>query len=83
MQESVARLAASKPKYLWWDAKALVPLMEQIEKHGGPTDVRLELWFGLNEDNEPDAWFKVVALDKDPNGDPPINYSHTCPPDCP
>lgn len=85
MTESVARLKASqiKPRYYWWYGEDLKAVWEQVERHGGLSEVGIELHLGLNEDGYPDAWFKVVPEgDVERNGDPPINYSHTCPPDC-
>ena len=85
MTESVARLEASQlePEYYWWKGADLKAVWEQVERHGGLERVRVELHLGLNEDGYPDAWWVVVALDEiERNGGPPINYSHTCPPDC-
>ena len=85
MTESVARLKASRtvPQYYWWKGADLEALWEQVKEHGGLDEVRVELHLGLDADGRPDAWFKVVPLaETRQDGNGPINYSHTCPPDC-
>lgn len=84
--KSRARLKAEQAMpqhYYWWNGIDLKPLWEQVERYGGLAKVRIELHPGIDEMGIPDAWFMVVPLEgtKDP-GFRPLNFSHTCPPDC-